>query len=141
MKLRGIKDVTIAREKYKWSKQISKKLSYDKWIKYIDANQDYFVWLENTEKGRERLRNINKIPESFKIGILEQLNKTQALAEYNNLKGWHEIIIDFHKDLGILKTTIMKNITKDHLKRLLNMANYLDAYLLNNGMRLLTKRL
>ncbi|MBL6446724.1 hypothetical protein JMN32_10400 [Fulvivirga sp. 29W222] len=140
MILKNIKAPTIAKEKYKWSNQIHNKLSYELWVNFIDDNQDYFTWLESTEIGKERLLNIDNIPISFRKGTLEQLQKGQALAEYNEKKGYHEIIIDFHKEFGMVHTTFMKPITKDHLRILLDMANYLEAYLLNNGTEIIDEK-
>lgn len=131
--LKNVKDPSIAKEKYKWSDQINTKLDYKKWTEFIEVNKDYYIWLEDSEKGKERLANIDKIPENFRDGALDSLNKRQAYAEYNNKKGWYEIIINFNMEYGIVHTTFQKKITKAHLRRLLEMANHLDAYLLNSG--------
>lgn len=138
--LKSIKDPVIALEKFNFSDAITEKLDYEKWIDYVEQHKDYYTWLEDSDKGKNRLANIDRIPEDFRSGILEQLNKSQVFAEFNEKKGWHEIVIDFHKDTGVVKTTFMKKITKEHLKRLLEMANYLDAYLLNSGKTIIDEK-
>lgn len=133
-------ELSIAKESYNYSDEVKRKLPYEKWVEYISNHLDYYEWLEDTNKGKERLSNIDKIPEAFRNGVLEQLSKSQALAEFNEKKGWHEIVIDFHRDIGVIKTAFMKRITKVHLRRLLDMANYLDAYLLNNGNEIIDEK-
>ena len=133
-------ELSIAKEKYNFSDQIKSRVAYEKWVEFIDRNRDYYEWLEGTDKGKERLANIDKIPEGFRKGILEQLNKSQAFAEFNSKKGWHEIVMDFHKDYGFIKVTFMKKITNAQLRRLLDMANYLDAYLLNSGNEIIDEK-
>lgn len=139
MNLRDIKDPTIAKEKYKWSHQVQNKLDYDKWVEFIEKNKDYFTWDEDTPDGIHLRQNLDKVPEWAREGISNSA-KVKALAELNTNKGWHEIVVDFHKDFGIVKTTFMKKITKAHLCRLLEMANYLDAYLLNNGNEIIDEK-
>ncbi len=126
-------ELSIAKEKYKYSNQVKERVSYERWVQYIDANQSYYSWLEETEVGKERVSNIDKIPLAFREGILLQLNKSQALAEFNLKKGYHEIVVDYHGDTGVISITIMKKVIKEHLKEFLNMAQSLDAYLLNHG--------
>ncbi|WP_207426680.1 hypothetical protein [Pedobacter sp. SYSU D00535] len=131
-------ELSIAKEKYRSLRDIKTKLSYEKWVDYIDRNSDYYEWLENTERGKERLKNIEKIPESFRLGILQQLNKRQAFAQFNPKKGWHEIVIDFHIELGLIKITNMKRLKQQQLGRLVEMADYLGGYLLNNGTEIIS---
>jgi hypothetical protein len=139
MNLKQIKDPTIAKEKYKWSHQVQNKLDYEKWVDFIEQNNDYFIWDENTPDGIHLRENMDKVPDWAREGILNS-NKGKALAEFNTKKGWHEIVIGFHKDFGIVTTTFMKPITKAHLRRLLDMATYLDAYLLNNGNEIIDEQ-
>jgi predicted Ser/Thr protein kinase len=61
------------------------------------------------------------------------LNKHKVFAEFNKKRGWYEIVIGFNDELNVIGTTFMKPIKKEHLKRLLEMASYLDALLLNHG--------
>src|SRR5690606_15037574 len=133
MKLENIKDPSIAQQKYDNYEDIREKVPHDNWAQFINENLDYYTWLEGTDEGKIRLKNLNSIPESFKNKILNLHDKKRALAEYNSEQGYYEVIIDYIDKYGKISTTFQKPITKKHLQRLLDMANYLDAYLLNNG--------
>jgi len=126
-------ELSIAKEKYQFSTGIKSKVSKKKWIEFIEMNSGYFTWLEDTKAGKDTLSTLDKVPESFREGVLKGHFKSQACAEFNAKKKYYEVIVDFIDDYGKVATTIMKPITKAHLRRLLDMANYLDAYLLNNG--------
>jgi uncharacterized protein YozE (UPF0346 family) len=139
MRLKNIKDPSIAKEIYEQAKFVKHKLSYKKWVEYIDAHQDYFTWEDDTPDGIYRKNNIDKIPEWAREGILNSC-KSKALAEFNKRKGWHEIILAFHGDFGIITTTFQKAITKEHLKILLSLANYLDALLLNHKNEIIDEK-
>jgi hypothetical protein len=134
-----IKDPSIAKETYEQARFVQNKLSYEKWVEYIDAHQDYYTWEDDTPDWIHLIENINKVPEWAREGILNS-HKVRVLAEYNKKKGWHEIDLAFHRDLGIITTTFQKSITQEHLKRLLDLANYLDAYLLNNGNEIIDEK-
>lgn len=140
MALRKIKDPWIAKEKFDYIGNVKQKLLPEKWAEFIDKNSDYYTWLENTDEGRETLSNIDKIPLDFREGILKGHNKCKAYAEFNAKKKYHEVIVAFNPDLGVIGTTFQKPVTKVHLKRLLDMANYLDAYLLNNGNEIIDEK-
>jgi hypothetical protein len=118
MKIKEIKDPTIAKEKFEWPWLIENKLSHERWIEYIENNQDYFTWEENTISGISLKNNIEKIPINFREKLLISLNKRKALAEFSQKKGWHEIVISYNEKYGIISTTFMKPITKQNLKRL-----------------------
>ena len=138
--LRGVKDPSIAKEKFDNISNIQLKLSHEKWVKYIDMHQDYYTWYENTEDGIFEKNNMDKVPESFREKVLYSLNKTKVLAEYNTKKGYYEIVINFNDRLNVIGTTFMKRIKKEHLRRLLDLANYLDAFLLNNGKTIIDEK-
>jgi hypothetical protein len=105
-------------------------------------HQDYYTWYENTKDGIYMKNNINEIPENFREKVLNGLNKKEVLSEFNDKKGYYEIVVNYNIELGIISTTFMKRIKKEHLERLLDMANYLDAYLLNrNGKTIIDEKL
>ena len=132
-----ISDPWIAKEKFNNISKVKEKLSKETWVEFINNNTDYFIWLENTERGKKTLANLDKIPESFKNGVLRNHDKQEACAEFNQKKGYHEVVVQFNERLGVIGTTIQKPITKAHLRMLLDMANHLDAYLLNNGTEII----
>lgn len=140
MVLKNIKDPWIAKEKFSNISHTKPSLSYEKWVEFIEMNGEYFDWLENTEKGKKTLANIDQIPESFRKKTLEGLSKKQACAEFNSKKGYHEVVLQYNDRLCVIGTTFMKPITIKHLRILLDMATYLDAYLLNNGTEIIDEK-
>lgn len=134
-----LSDPTIAKEKYRNRKNLTKQVSYSNWVEFIDNHQGYFIWQEDTEEGKETLKNLDKIPESFREGILKSHNRSRAFAEYNEKKGYYEIYIDYIELFGTVSTTFQKKIEKRHLEILLDMADYLDALLLNNGTEIIDR--
>ena len=108
MELKRIVDPSIAKEPYEQTRFIMDKLSYKKWVEFIETHKNYYTWYEDTEDGIQLKNNIDKIPENFKEGVLLKLNKQQALAEFNKEKGYYNIIIDYHRDYGKISTTFQK---------------------------------
>ncbi|MBF7092637.1 hypothetical protein IUY40_13960 [Flavobacterium sp. ALJ2] len=138
--LKNIKDPYISKEKFDYILNVKNKLDYNKWIQYVDSHQNYFTWYENTEDGIYKKNNMDKVPESFREKEILYLDKKNAHAEYNTKKGFYEVILSFNYNLGIISTTFQKKITKEHLKMLLEMANHLDAYLLNSGKTIIDEK-
>jgi hypothetical protein len=139
-KIKNIKDPWIAREKFDNISNIKTKLSHLQWVEYIEDHQDYFTWYEDTPDGIYRKNNMDKVPDSFKEKVLYSLNKHKVFAEFNKKKGWYEIVIGFNDELNVIGTTFMKPIKKEHLRRLLDMANCLDALLLNHGDEIIDEK-
>ncbi len=141
MKLTSIKDPWISKEKFDYVLNVKNRVSREKWIEFINMNNDYFTWVEDTQEGRRTLENIDNVPENFREGELIRLNKSQALAEYNQAKKYFEVVIDFNNKIGIISTTFTKPINRNQIVLLLRMANYLDAFLLNNGTQVIDEKL
>ncbi|WP_164121791.1 hypothetical protein [Sphingobacterium sp. xlx-130] len=137
--MRKIKDPWIAKQKFKNINLIQGKLDFIKWVDFVELNNDYFTWYENTQDGIHLLENLDKVPVWAREGILNS-SKRKALAEFNNKKGYYEVVISFNNELNVIGTTFQKKITKKHLYKLLEMANYLDAFLLNNGTEIIDEK-
>ncbi|MEP0213632.1 MAG: hypothetical protein ABJD66_10485 [Cellulophaga sp.] len=135
-----IKDPNIALETFSSISQITSKLEYEKWVRFIDNNSDYFTWSKNTKQGKLTLANLDRIPTSMIEKVKEGYNKKKALAEFNSRNNYYVIVISFNKEYGIISTTFMKKITKKHLEKLLELANYMDGLLLNNGNEIIDKK-
>jgi hypothetical protein len=133
-------ELSIAKEKFRFSTDIKSKVIEEDWVAFIESRQDYFTWLEDTEKGKKTLGNLDEIPESFREGILKGHNKSRAFAEFNQKKGYHEFYVDFVDDYGKVVVTSQKKITKEQIKVLLEMAQHLDALLLNNGNKIIDEQ-
>lgn len=138
--MKKIKDPWIAKEKFNNINKIEKKLDYKKWVEFIDNRKDYFIWYEDTESGIYLKNNMDKVPEWAKEKALRSLNKTNSYAEFNKKKGYYEISVCFNEELNVISTSFQKKITIKHLKILLEMANYLDALLLNNGTQIIDEK-
>lgn len=139
--MKKIKDPEISKEKFKTLDNVKNKLEHNLWIDFINSNLNYYTWYEDSPDGINLKNNINKVPQDFKEKALNSLNKTKVYAEYNEKKGYYEIILNFNIEYGIVYTTFQKKITKKHLYRLLEMANYLDALLLNNGTEVIDEKI
>lgn len=134
-----ISDPWIAKEKFKNISKIEKKLAHDLFVEFIEKHKNYFTWQEDTEEGKKTLSNLSEIPESFREKITNSHNRRWANAEFNTKKGYYEVILKFNQRIGIISTTFQKKITKEHIKILLEMANYLDALLLVDGTKVINE--
>ena len=109
-----------------------KELDKNKWEHYININTD-FVWYEDTEKGKNILKNIDSIPNDFRDSFLSLFNHTSCFYNYNNKKNCYNVGLIFHKELKRITTYFERKIEKLDLELLFSMANYLDALLLIDG--------
>lgn len=132
-------ELSIAKEKYEYSDRVTVRLDYNKWVEFVEKNRNYFIWYEDTPDGIQLKENLDKVPEWAREGIMNS-HKGKALAEFNTKKGWYEIVVAFYKETGVIKITFMKKVTKDHLKKLLEMAKHLDALLLKDGTEIIDEK-
>ena len=128
-------ELIVAKEEFSDTQKLKSKINYYEWVDFIDNNKYYFTWLEESTKGKNLIDNFDKIPEDFRNGIMKQLNKGQAFAEYNDKKDWYEMVIDYNPEYGFVRITLMKRINKKILEKLLEMTKCLDGYLLKNGKK------
>jgi hypothetical protein len=140
MKLNKIRTFKIAKEKHEWSKDIKIKVDYKKWVEFIDNNQDYFIWYENTKDGIHRKNNLDKIPENYRDGFIKKLKKINAFSNYNEKEKYYENRIIYHREFGFIMLDFESKPRKEDLKIFLKMAEYLDAYLLINGKKIITRK-
>lgn len=140
MKLKEIKDPSIAKEKFDYISNVKNKLEYGKWVAYMDAHQDDYTWYENTIDGIYMKNNIDKVPENFREGELLSLSKHQVFSEFNSKKGYYEIRIVFNDKTGVIGTTFMKSISRAHVAKLIELANHMGAYLLNDGTDIIDEK-
>jgi len=115
-------------------------LDYKRWVDFIDANQDQFIWREKTKDGIEALNNINNVPETFRERVMNSLNKGSCYKEYDEKKGYYNINIGFNSvnhwiSIGFERTPLIAD-----LKIFLEMANHLDALLLKDGTEIIDER-
>ena len=101
-------------------------IDYKKWIDFIESHKDYFIWYEDTEEGKEVLKNIDEIPEDFKSRVSYSLSKTNAYCTKKLSKNSWDCIISYNIENNI-SVHLEKKITKPIAEILLEMANYLEA--------------
>ena len=139
--LNKIRDIEIATNPFDYlNDRVLKELPYEKWVKYIESNQTYFIWEENTIKGLSLKENINKVPDNIRDRVLLSLNKMICNAEYNSKKKYYDIVVTFHKDIKRIVISFERKVKIEDLKLFLDMANYLDAYLLYNGNEIIDEK-
>ena len=133
-------NLSIARQKFfKNRREITDKIFHSEFVEVIEKHNDLFVWLEDTEKGKKTLSNLDKFRESFRAGIIKGHHKIQACCDFDLKKGWHKLLLDYIELYGTISITGMPKINKYHLKILLDIANSLGALLLNNGTEVINE--
>lgn len=120
MKLTDTHWFSIAKETYKGQSYTAKRIDYQKWKEFIESNKDYYTWLEETPQGKRRYQKLHNLP-----------TKIQALAEPDVCNGYYELIVDYLPEHGYLVISVTE-VSAPLLRRLLDMAACLNAYLLNN---------
>ena len=118
----------------------NKPLDYNKWVEFVDTNTKQFVWKEDTKEGVEILTSIDKIPKKFKKRILESLNKSACYKEFDESKGYYNINVGFNYNDNWIRIGFERAPNPEDLRIFLDMANYLDAYLLCNGKEIIDKK-
>ena len=115
-------------------------LDYKKWQEFVENYNEYFIWNENTEEGKKRLQNIDNVPEEFKCRVLARLSKGVCFLRFNNMTKLYDISITFYCELNWITIQFAHNPKIEELKLFLDMANYLDAYLLYNGNEIIDEK-
>jgi hypothetical protein len=144
MILKKVRDLAIAKNRYFYTPEginIDGHLDYLKWIEYINIHSHIFIWFEDTDKGKNILANIDKIPEDFKDSILSLLNKVRCFAEFNPKKNIYEISLGGSpQDNKKIAVSFNRQPNTNDLRMFLEMANYLDALLLYNGNEIIDEK-
>jgi hypothetical protein len=132
MDIKKIRDLDIAKEPFNLSSEIKSAVDYCKWVDYI-SKHTLFVWYEDTDAGKNILANIDKIPDNFKDSILTLLNKVRCFSAFNSKKNTYNISVGYSKESKKISISFERPPKRKDLKLFLDMANYLDALLLNHG--------
>ncbi|MDR2223877.1 MAG: hypothetical protein LBE34_14250 [Flavobacteriaceae bacterium] len=132
-----VRELYIASDKFDtFNKSSLKKLSYEKWEKYID-NHNQFVWYDDTKEAKEALQNIEKIPKDFQQSFLNSFGKTRCYKDYDIKKNIYNISIAFYEELKRVTICFENKPKIAELKLFLEMANYLGALLLIDGTEII----
>ena len=116
-------------------------LDYDKWVRFVDSNLDYFVWNENTEEGRKSLQNLANVPDDFKEKVLVSLNKVRCFAEFENKRNLYDISVSFYEALNWITIQFARTPQLKDLKIFVDMAKHLDALLLKDGKEIINENM
>ncbi|RKF03593.1 hypothetical protein C8N26_1983 [Tenacibaculum lutimaris] len=131
---------TIAKDKRPKANTNLEPLDYEKWVEFIDNNQDIFIWNEYTKEGKETLKNINDFSDRVKYKILSTLNKGVCYSEFNQKKDSYNIGVTFYEDLNYIKIQFARTPRLEDLRIFIEMAENLDAYLLVNDKTIITRK-
>ena len=118
-------DMRIGRNNFINIKGNNEQIDFQKWIAFIETHKDYFIWYEDTEEGKEVLKNIDEIPEDFKSRVSYSLSKTNAYCTKKLSKNFGDCIVKYA--INEVSVSLEKKITKPIAEILLEMANYLEA--------------
>jgi len=116
------------------------KIDYIEWVRFIDDPQDEFIWFEDTQKGKNLLKNIDKVPDSFKERVFGGLNKSACYSEFDKSKGYYNIMISFNSVRSTVNISFECNPKIEDFKILIEMANYLNAILLRDGKEIIDEQ-
>ena len=120
-----MKKIKIGRNSFIIIQKENENIDYQKWIIFIENHKDYFIWYEDTEEGKEVLKNIDEIPEDFKSRVSYSLSKTNAYCTKKLSKNFGDCIVKYA--INEVSVSLEKKITKPIAEILLEMANYLEA--------------
>jgi len=137
MKIKRSNYIEIATSKYKLNEIPSKRIDYDKWIEFIEAHKDYFIWYEDTPDGIDAKENIDKVPEGFKDRVIHSLNKVSAYSTNKIVKMAYDFIVTYRTTGGTVSVSIERKMTKEIAEILLKMAKFLEGKVIVSGTKVL----
>lgn len=79
------------------------------------------------------MSTIDKVPESFRERIFVSLNKASYFKEFDQKKGFYNINVSINKVDNWISINFGRLAKIEDLRIFIEMANYLDAYLLMDG--------
>jgi hypothetical protein len=116
-------------------------LDYDKWVDFVDKNQNEFIWYEKTKSGLETAANIDKVPKDFKEGVIASLKKISCFKEFDEKKGYYNINCGFSSRNNWISIGFERTPKLEDLKIFVEMAKYLDALLLKDGKQIIDEKM
>lgn len=140
MKLKRSSVIRIAKNKILSANTRLEQLDYKKWENFVLENDDYFIWNENTEEGKKMLENIDEFSERIKTKVLSTLNKSVCFSEWDNKRCLYNISATFYRDLNWITIQFARTPKLEDLRIFVEMANYLDAYLLVDGTKIIDEK-
>lgn len=131
----------IAKDTYKLAGDKSdSNINYSKWVEFIDAHPEDFIWYEDTKDGIEVLNNIEKVPEAFKERVMKGLNKCSCFKEFDSKKKYYNIHVGFNFTDNRVSIGFERTPKLEDLKIFIEMAKHLDALLLKDGTEIIDEK-
>lgn len=141
MVLNKIRDLDIATSSFNYSKEIVHDVNYSKWVDFINSNKSYFIWEEETQRGKEVLKNIEKLPDWVREGRLKGLNRKNALAEFDDKNDCYSFRVSYSEENKRIRVAFEKTPTIEQIKLLYRMANQINALLLKDGTEIIDEKI
>jgi hypothetical protein len=116
-------------------------LNYEKWVEFIDRNQNEFIWYEKTKSGLEIAENIDKVPADFKEGVISSLKKVRCFKEFDVKKGYYNITCAFDSMNNRISIGFERTPKLVDLKIFVELAKHLDALLLKDGEEIIDEKM
>lgn len=132
--------LTIAKKPYNLiDEDTIDEIEYAKWVNFINSNNEYFIWYENTDDGKEALKTIDKVPDWAKERVSYSLNKKRAYSTNKLMKKPTDLVVTYSESDSRVGISLEINLDKEVAMILISMAKHLDALLLKNGSEIINE--
>lgn len=116
-------------------------MNYEKWVDFVDNNQDEFIWYEKTKSGLEAIENLDKVPEDYKERVMASLNKVRCFKDFDEKKGYYNINCGFSTVNNWISIGFERTPKLEDLKIFVEMAKHLNALLLKDGKEIIDEKM
>lgn len=116
-------------------------IDYSKWAGFIEANNEYFIWYENTDDGKEALKTIDKVPDWAKERVSYTLNKKRAYSTNKLMKKPTDLVVTYSESDRRVGISLEIDLDKEIAMILISMAKHLGALLLKNGSEIIDEKM
>ena len=79
-----LRELYIVKEKNDFSIKNTNRVDYQKWVEFVEKNKETYTWFEDTQKGKNLLKNIDSIPNDFRDSFVSLLKKVRCFYHYRN---------------------------------------------------------
>ncbi|NTE04382.1 hypothetical protein G6M26_06105 [Agrobacterium tumefaciens] len=141
MELKKNAILTIAKSRILSADTELESLDHNKWETFVENNPNYFIWNEETDEGKEIIKNINNYSERIKNKLFSTLNKGVCFTEFNEQKKSYNISVTFYEELNWITIQFARTPKLEDLKIFVDMAKHLDALLLVDGTRIIDEKM
>ncbi len=126
--------INIAKDKFKLlGEKPKEKISYNKWVEFINNHDDDFIWYEETDQGKRVKERIDEFSEKAKKRVLYSLDKKNAYSTKKIAKSPSDLVVTYSTTDGLITINIEKKMTKPIAEILLEMAKFVGGKLIIGG--------